>query len=181
MTKPAQFEWNCPVYAGLCPTAIDWAQMAAYIDGEGSVLINTRGNGGNHESLSSRFYLKLTVANTDVRLPVWCKEHFGGSYKDANSEKYYEGKNWKRAYHWSCSSNRAAWILHNCMPFFVIKREQAEIGVKLQESMTAANKFRSLSNEVVGERRELKKRLLILKARGVKMQPEQQERIEQVS
>jgi len=181
MAKIDHRDWRSATFDGLCPTAIEWAQMAAYIDGEGSVLINTRGNQGNHESPSSRFYLKLTVANTDVRLPVWCKEHFGGSYKDANSEKYYEGKNWKRAYHWSCSSNRAAWIMYNCLPYFVMKRDQAEIGIQLQESMLAAHKFRSLPSDVVGERRELKKRLLILKARGVTIPVEQQERIDKVS
>jgi hypothetical protein len=69
----------------------------------------------------------VTVANTDVRLMAWLKETFGGSFKDANTDKYYAGKNWKRSYHWGVSSHRAAWFLHNCMPYFIMKGEQAQI------------------------------------------------------
>jgi len=166
-------EWKTPVFNGLCPNAIDWAQMAAYIDGEGSILINAR-KVGKHTTEASAFYLKVMVSNTDIRLVVWCKENFGGNYYDANTEKYYEGHDWKRAYHWNVSSTHAAWILWNCFQYFVMKRDQAEIGIKLQESMRFCNKFRNLSFDVVTERRELKKSLLALKAKGRKSQLEQE-------
>jgi len=163
-----------------------WAQMAAFIDGEGSVLINPRKGRRSREytTLASTFYLKLTVANTDVRLMVWLKENFGGGYKDANTEKYYEGKNWKRAYHWGVSSRHAAWILYNCLPYFVMKREQAEIGIALQDSMklfVRGTGSKELPEEIVSERRELKRRLLVLKARGKTIEPAQEERIAEVS
>src|ERR1700685_398929 len=118
-------DWRLPAFGEFCPAPTVWAQMAGYIDGEGSILINTQKRG---KSEVCGFYLRVTVANTDVRLPVWLKENFGGTYKDANSEKYYEGKNWRRCYHWGASAHRAAWVLHNCLPYLVIKREQAELG-----------------------------------------------------
>jgi hypothetical protein len=174
-------KWQAPTFEGLCPNAINWARMAAYIDGEGSILINPRRHRKDYSTEASGFYLRITVANTDVRLPVWCKENFGGSYKDANTEKWYVDKNYKRAYHWGCASQRAAWILWNCLPYFVMKREQAEIGIQLQESLNVLNRGHELSQEVVEARRLLKKRLLVLKARGKTIMPEQQERIEEVS
>jgi hypothetical protein len=187
MERKDQRDWKLPAFGEFCPSPTDWAQMASYIDGEGSVLINPRAgrrNSGEYTTLASTFYLKLTVANTDVRLMVWLKERFGGTYKDANTEKYYEGKNWKRAYHWSASSQQAAWILHNCLPYFVMKREQAEIGIALQDSMkrfVRGTGSKVLPEEIVSERRELKRRLLVLKAKGKVMEPAQAQRIAEVS
>lgn len=187
MAKLDKRDWKGRTFDGLSPTDIQWAQMAAFIDGEGSILINPRrsrvGVGwGKNATLASTFYLRLTVANTDVRLPVWCKRIFGGSYKEAtNTEKWYKDTNRKTPYHWNCTSNRAAWILHNCMPYFVMKMEQAEIGMALQESMSLLNRGNRLSDEVVEHRRNLKKRLLVLKARGKVILPEQAARIAEVS
>lgn len=181
LAKLDKRDWKTRTFDGLSPTDIQWAQMAAFIDGEGSILINPRRHDKRHATDASGFYLRLTVANTDVRLPVWCKEVFGGHYKEANSQKWYEGTNRKNAYHWNCASNRAAWILYNCLPLFIIKREQAEIGIALQESMSYLNRGNRLSEEVVASRRELKKRLLVLKARGKVILPEQAARIAEVS
>ena len=161
-------EWKSKIFDGLVPTEVEWGMMAAYIDGEGSILINPRRGkeGGRYTDEAATFYLKVTVANTDVRLMHWLKRIFGGTFKDANTAKYYEGRNVKTAWHWSCSSNRAVWILHNCFPLFVIKREQAEIGIRLQESMNRGHRGRALPKEIVEERRSLKSTLLVLKQRG---------------
>jgi len=175
-------EWKSPIFDGLCPTAIDWAMMAAYVDGEGSVLINPRrGRLAEYKDIACTFYLKLTVANTDVRLLVWCKEKFGGTFKDANTKKYYEGRNVKTSWHWSASSTRAAWILHNCLPYFIIKREQAELGMQLQASMGLSAGHKSLPKEVVETRREIKRQLLTLKARGRDLDSVEQRQMDEVA
>jgi len=183
-------EWQNLSYEGLSPSPINWARMAAYIDGEGSILINPRGKGKTRPTVfgptePSTFYLKVTVSNTDVRLVEWIKQRFGGSWKDANTSKYYEGRNAKTMYHWSASSARAAWILYNCFEYFVIKREQAEIGIALQASMTkfirGTGQSKSLPDHIIAERRELKRRLLLLKARGKEITPLQLERIAALS
>jgi hypothetical protein len=162
----SQREWKSPIFEGTCPKDTDWARLAAFIDGEGSILINTR---STKDRISAGFYLRITVANTDVRLPVWLKETFGGSYKDANTAAYYVGQNWKRCYHWGTCSHRAAWILHNCLPYFIIKRDQAEIGISLQESMAKFTRGpgKELPFDLVEERKQLKQELLTLKRRGV--------------
>jgi len=173
MAPRIKLDWKVPTYEGRTPSVTDWARMAAYIDGEGSILINSR-RLTKHATDASAFYLKVMVSNTDVRLVAWCKETFGGNFYNANAEKYYEGKNWKHAYHWHLASNKAAWVLYNCLPYFIMKNDQAEIGICLQESMNFRNKFRSLPFDVVAERRELKTSLLALKAKGRKSQLEQE-------
>lgn len=158
-------DFRSRTYEGRSPSDTDWARMAAFIDGEGSILLNRR-KAGRNGVLNENFYLRITVANTDIRLPEWCKEIFGGSYHVNNSEKYMEGHNWKKAYHWGTSSNRAAWILWNCLPYFIIKREQAEIGIELQDSMRefVRGGGRELPQYLVEERRNMKNRLTLIKA-----------------
>jgi hypothetical protein len=162
-------DWRQPYFDGFCPSEIDWAQLASFIDGEGSILINTQKCGRKNSGL----YLRVTVANTDVRLMEWLKIRFGGTYKDANTKKYYEGKNWKTAYHWGASSNRGAWVLHNCMKYFVLKAEQAQIGIDLQTSLSR-NHLDSgkLSDSTREERAILKQRLLVLKRKGIDLSTE---------
>lgn len=167
MALKHQRDWKLPYFEELCPSELNWAQLASFIDGEGSILINTQKRGGTE---AKGFYLRIMVANTDVRLMVWLKERFGGTFVNANTEKYYEGKNWKRAYHWGTSSRRAAWILTNCLPFFVMKTEQAELGIQLQESLelySRVGRQSSLPANIHESRKEIKRRLLTLKAKGI--------------
>ena len=176
MLRLEQRDWKSPIFDCLCPTAIDWAMMAAFIDGEGSILINTQ---KNKRGEVRGFYLRVMVANTDVRLMHWLQERFGGTFKDANTAKYYEGKNWKRAYHWGASAHRGAWILQNCLPYFVMKRDQAELGIQLQDSLeknSRRGRGRTTSREVHESRQQIKQQLLVLKQRGLKSAPEQEEK-----
>jgi hypothetical protein len=175
-----QRDWRLPAFGEFCPSPLDWARLAAYIDGEGSILINTQKRG---EDKAVGFYLRVTVANTDVRLPIWLKETFGGTYKDANTPSYYVGKNWRRCYHWGASAHRAAWVLYNCMPYFIIKPDQAVLGIQLQESLSHFTRGpgRRVPSEIREQRRELKRRLLQMKARGVVLEDDQKKRIEEVS
>jgi len=170
MPKPVKGDWKSPTFDGRCPSVIDWAQMAAFIDGEGSILINTqKWLTKTTQRKTFGLYLRVTVANTDVRLMQWCKERFGGAFKDANTDLYYVGKNWKRSYHWGTSSHRAAWVLYNCLPHFVLKKEQAEIGISLQESLALyVPGSGELPGSVKEERKALKDRLRILKSKGIK-------------
>lgn len=165
MDKKSQRDWKLPEFDGIRPSAKNWAKLAAFIDGEGSILINTQKWGRSEDACG--FYLRVTVANTDVRLMVWLKETFGGTFKDANTDKYYAGKNWKRAYHWGTSSRRAAWILHNCRTEFILKGEQAEIGLQLQVSLDKGVPGVKTSDSVREGRRGLKQRLLTLKSKGI--------------
>jgi len=169
MRANEQRDWKLPVYGADEPTQIEWAMMAAFIDGEGSVLIQSRGSCAEKDKLrnpEAALYLVITVANTDARLILWLLERFGGSFSDSTGKKNFDcGR--KTCYHWTASSNRAAWILYNCLPYFVIKKEQADIGIQLQETMLRVRgRGIELSPEVVSTRKRLKQNLLIMKRKG---------------
>jgi hypothetical protein len=115
------------------PTEIDWARLAAYIDGEGCVDIVPAGR--NFHATHHRrpqLQVRIQIGNTDPRLPVWCKENFGGSTRLATKQN----PKWRASMYWIINSAKAVEILKNCYPYFLLKREQAEIAIAFQKTVT---------------------------------------------
>jgi hypothetical protein len=123
---------------------VDWARLAAYIDGEGCINIHT--NRGQVALGKSQMHsLVLGITNTDPRLPAWIFETFGvgNCYRIPDSPsiaaKIALGK-WQPRFHWNVTSISAAQLLEGCLPFFVIKREQAEIAIAFQKTKIHHNR-----------------------------------------
>jgi hypothetical protein len=101
---------------------IDWARLAAYIDGEGCVSITPRRKGERRH-----FYLRVQVANSDFRLLLWCRNNFGGSIQTPTR---YEGQLGRKPVgYWTATCAKAEEILCECLPYFLIKGEQAQIAL----------------------------------------------------
>lgn len=105
------------------PTAIDWARLAAYIDGEGNIRIRSR----IEKSGAVRTYLEVSVSNSDTRLIMWIGKVFGGGHFTADRRTKYAHQ--KPNFRWCSVSRRAAEIIAGCLDYFVIKRDQADIAV----------------------------------------------------
>jgi len=114
------------------PTDIDWARLAAYIDGEGCICIGQKRvlNGPERKCTSTRTYLNIIIANTDPRLSEWLRDTFGGSIQLHRPHK--NNPKWSLGYHWITGNRQAKWVLEGCLPFFIMKRAQAEIGIAHQ-------------------------------------------------
>lgn len=104
---------------------IDWARLAAYIDGEGTIYINKQK--ARKEGWSPRYFLCVVVTNTNALLMNWLKETFFGSvYFVRNGHSPLSKRLLMR---WQLNERQAQTALEHCLPFFVMKREQAEIGL----------------------------------------------------
>lgn len=110
------------------PTQLEWARLAAFIDGEGTIAIkNLRTKTGRYSQLI------VAIANTDPRLPMWCKENFGGLLyaSDCNPRK---SEKWRRSYRWISHSAHAEMIVRSCLPYFLLKQEQAEVALAYRKT-----------------------------------------------
>lgn len=146
------------------PTEMDWARLAAYIDGEGSIMIDRQ---VRKDSINLHFGLVIVIANTDPRLVLWGRERFGGRIyaRSIRSAKH------RMAYAWHISSSQAEYVLRGCLPYFLLKREQAEIGLAFREtyrmegSLVRSGKkgWRSVPASVIATRQELHQRIKELK------------------
>lgn len=105
------------------PTEIEWAMLAAYIDGEGCMQIVR--NYRDVERQMPSYKLHVGISNTNPELVQWCKRRFGGrAYLLPN---YQEGSNRKPSYRWEVNGRVATRVLRHCFSYFVIKSEQANI------------------------------------------------------
>lgn len=129
------------------PTKLDWARLAAYIDGEGAILINRSfwANKG-----WQKIWLRLNVTNTDPRLPQWCKKTFGVG--NVNLSDRRRKPQHRQSFRWDVSSRQAETILRGCLPWFLIKKEEAEIALAFQETLGGPGRIVS---QETWEKREL--------------------------
>lgn len=107
---------------------IDWARLSAYIDSDGHISIASAGR--KQKSGARRRYLRVAVTNTDPRLIRWLVSVFGGAvsrYSRTNPKHRFTMK-------WHASCRQAEAILQRCRPFFIAKREQAEIAIAFQQT-----------------------------------------------
>lgn len=110
------------------PSDIDWARLAAFIDGEGSIrsCIQRKKNKGT----AARFPIFATtvqVANTDLVLMTWLSNRFGGVVE----QKKNGGGRRRTLYIWRLLTKDQVAILEGCMPYFILKRRQAELAIEL--------------------------------------------------
>ena len=112
------------------PTKTDWIRLAAFIDGEGTIAIK------NLTTKSGRYsQLFVAIANCDPRLPMWCHKKFGGLiYANDHNAARRRGKNWNRFYRWIQHSASAERLIRGCMPYFLIKKEQAAVALAYRET-----------------------------------------------
>lgn len=102
---------------------VDWARLAAFIDGEGCIKLTTK----NDSRRPGKTYYRFTIeiCNTDPRLTQWLKLTFGGVVVFREMKV----RRWKDAYTWIVTERRAESLLKKCLPFLIIKRGQADIAL----------------------------------------------------
>jgi len=134
----------------------DWAQLAAYVDGEGYISL-TRKSRKQGKWAWHTFDISVRVANTDIRLPNWCASHFGGSVQMTYGKNYLKGI--KPLYTWSVYGKNTKEILLGIHPFSVIKKEQIEVGLSYLETMhmtrNVYNKGKYVPEEIRVKRNDL--------------------------
>lgn len=147
------------------PTPIDWARLAAFIDGEGTIYINSQKMMGRMRS--PRHFLSVVVTNTNPKLILWLKNVFGGSVYAIKKGKYGKPSH-KQCYRWQLNELLGGEILRGCLPYFIIKREHAEIGLAFLELKAKQNgrQGKRLSEEVLSSRQFLADQIVELNGRS---------------
>ena len=144
-------------------TDIDWARLAAFIDGEGTIYINRYRAGSIHKTQLHR--LSVSIKNSSVLLMAWLTGTFGGSVSQD------KGKNVLARlpiYQWRLNELQAEVVLAKCLPFFVIKREQAEIGIAFRSLKSSGRRGQAVSEDVLRQRDAFRDRIHLLNSPSLK-------------
>ena len=110
-------------------TEVDWARLSAFIDGEGTIAICKEKP--RKATYSPRYSLSVQVTNTSPLLMVWLESVFGGHAYPVNKGKSPLSR--KLVMRWYSSERQAGLILAKCLPYLIVKRAQAEVGLAFME------------------------------------------------
>jgi len=139
---------------------IDFARLAAYIDGEGSIWISTyRYRNPETGKIYEGFRMEITLGNTDPRLALWTRKTFGGWL----SMERIKGGKYRPIFKWRIAALKARTILEKCMPYFVIKAKEASVAIAFQKTMSKANARPGVPKETLIQRHRLRAELKNLK------------------
>lgn len=102
----------------------DAAYLAGIVDGEGSVMLTSRKNGGLN--------IALVVANTDLQLLTWILSTcaIGHIYRRTR-----ESATHRTSYAWRCFSDSAVGLIRQLQPYLRIKRTQADLAARCHERL----------------------------------------------
>lgn len=138
---------------------IDLARLAAFIDGEGCITITVRKS-------NSRMNIKIFITNTDIRLPEWCVGVTGvGNIHMSDSRR--DLMRVKPAYRWECTGGAAMDLAKLVYPYLILKKDQADILIRLRKYVTNAYGVAGLPAWVKEQRLSLTNQIRQLNQRGV--------------
>lgn len=110
-------------------TDIGWARLAMCLDTEGCISIKSvHGASGASRRV---FYVDVTVTNADPRLPQWLQMVFGGSVTLRKKQRVHHAP----CFVWNVAARHAAALLERALPYFISKRDQAEIALAFQATI----------------------------------------------
>lgn len=141
-------------------TKEELAYWAGFIDGEGSICI-IKSVSLPKRYKNSRYQITLQASNTNREIMEKMLETFGGSLliRDRHEKD-------KISYEWKASSLKAVWILKRLLPYFKVKKSQAELAIKFQELMKKPGYQFAISNDEIKSREDLRMQMLSLNKRG---------------
>jgi hypothetical protein len=136
------------------PTREDCIRMAAFIDGEGSIYLKKYSYKGKSGSGS----LELMVCNTDPRMSQWCQVTFGGRVIRVSRNR------WKPLFRWIVSGPKAETVIRQCLEFFLIKREQADLALAYRATFARRSQCR-IPNDIQESRQQMREQMHAMKDR----------------
>lgn len=135
---------------------IDWARLASFIDGEGTITISGKSRG--------HLNIRMSVSNTDARLMLWLRSNFCGTVTPVESQ----GPNCKPSFIWTVGTRHGELLLKRIRPYLIMKGEQADIALEFRKTIRfGRNQEERLTDDEVGYRQLLKDNILYLNKRGV--------------
>lgn len=141
------------------PSATDRAYLAAFMDGEGCINVQSHTNRSGY----TQYYLSVAAYNTCPDVIDWIHDRFGG--RVSRSEPY--GRARHPLFTWRATSGEACAILKMVLPYLIIKKERASIAVELHEHIQSKHPGRGhpLTDEDMEWREAQKQRIADLNQR----------------
>lgn len=127
------------------------AYTAGILDGEGSIQINP----SQSQARNKYWNLSIQISSNDIKmvkrlLKIW----------EIGSITKWKAKGSKRnrmSYNWRIHCSKSGWFLTSLLPYLIIKKEHAKVGIKFRKY--TGIKGTRLSKEAIVNRNKLAKQL----------------------
>ena len=126
------------------------AYYAGLTDGEGYVGIRTSKN-KKGDKIYERYTLQITITNCDLRVLERAVSIWGGHIYETTSKNRI-----KTCWRWNITSKEASNFLMDIWPYTIIKKEQIEIALQLQERIS---KMKLNGYKMTNEERQIRKNM----------------------
>jgi hypothetical protein len=150
----------------------DKAYLAGLIDGEGCISILSHTQNGR-----LKHTLNLKISSSDLAVLNYLRDKYEMGYVSCSAKDGANGENCRAVYAWGASSQKARILIEMAMPYMLIKKEQADIAIKFQETMRPVGHYGAIKgvigsgatpDETVYQRERYKQALSQLKGFKVK-------------
>ena len=118
-----------------------FAYIAGLIDGEGCIYICKEKKNGR----VIRYRVRLQITNTNKLLIDFLKNSIGFGYVTSGI-KIRDG--WKTRYDWIVMNGQARDVLNKCIPYLVIKKQQAELAFQFLDGDICGEDARGLMHKL---------------------------------
>jgi hypothetical protein len=137
----------------------DAAYIAGLFDGEGCVSVVVNRRVVRQFGYSMRHQLSVQISNTHQGVVDWVCATYGGKVKS-----YQPGRG-RIIYKWFLNDRHAATFLRDLLPYLIVKREQAEVGLAFRVHVEEGGpgQGRRLTPEELAVREDFRLRLRALK------------------
>jgi len=144
---------------------IDRRYLAGLIDGEGCIYFSNK-SGQKRETYSN---LRLNISNTYKPLMERLHDEFGGYLRThIDKHQFKSGRYRKIGYDLVLCNKQAEKLIRECLPYFIIKKERAEIALDIRKNVfkyQATGTF--IPEEEIQKRKGLIDKIKILNKKGV--------------
>ncbi len=123
------------------PTELEKAWFAGMLDGEGEIAIRKRSQ-YRHKVTKAGFYLIIRVTNTHLPAIQKIKEMWGMGTLHLRKDRQEKG--YKPIWYWQIYANQALYVLEQCFPYLIIKRDKAGIAIVFQRMRKRQSQRRDL-------------------------------------
>lgn len=125
---------------------IDYARLAAFIDGEGNISIGClKMKDRKHAS----YHLYVCVSNTSEKLMDWLLKNFCGNKRgtmlEVSNNEFFK---------WDIHGRNAVKILRKINPYLIIKQAQANLGIEFYEKCHLYKRWSTLPLWLIEKRRK---------------------------
>lgn len=120
---------------------IELAYLAGMFDGEGSIIIHK--HKAKKSSHHDAYVVEACLGNTNEWIVRQFQFSFGGNVYLRKKQTEQTQAIWA----WQISANKAIPFLTTIIPFLKLKKTQAEIGLKFQESKSKKRRAKPVSQE----------------------------------